>query len=243
MFEISKEIELLKPDIIFLTTPHSIALSHNFGIYLNRAGSGNANWEGEYKEFEIEIEFAQSLAIELVDYLQEKKLAVNGVTAFSSGMKAPLRWAEAVPLWFLKALPSKIRYLLLSQPIRPFVNQQHLIPELLKLGTSLKGYFDFLAEKVVVIISADLAHTHSEDGPYGFSKMAEPFDKLIENWAASLNDELLLKKAPPLLDQVRCCGYSGFVLLQSLLKKTDFTPTIVVRESPTYFGMMVVKYL
>ncbi|MBD3191179.1 MAG: hypothetical protein GF308_11065 [Candidatus Heimdallarchaeota archaeon] len=244
MLEASKHIEQLEPDIVFLTTPHSIALSHNFGIYLNRAGKGNASWEGEYEDYEIEIDFAQSLAIELVDCLQEKELAVNGITAFSSGMNAPLRWAEVVPLWFLKKVPTKTKYLLLSQPIRPFISPPlDRIPELKKLGTNLKSYFDFLAEKVVVIISADLAHTHTEDAPYGFSETAEPFDELMENWAVSLNEELLLKKALPLLDQAMCCGYYGFIILQSMLKKTNFTPRVIIRATPSYYGMMVVEYL
>lgn len=34
-----------------------------------------------------------------------------------------------------------------------------------------------LQERVVVVISADLAHTHSADGPYGYSPAAQPFDR------------------------------------------------------------------
>ena len=45
-------------------------------------------------------------------------------------------------------------------------------------GASLYAYLESLAEKVVVVISADLAHTHLASGPYGYSNASEPFDKV-----------------------------------------------------------------
>ena len=33
-----------------------------------------------------------------------------------------------------------------------------------------------MSEKVAVVISADLAHTHLKTGPYGYSNASEPFD-------------------------------------------------------------------
>ena len=43
-------------------------------------------------------------------------------------------------------------------------------------GTELFAMLEPLKEKVVVIISADLAHTHMSTGPYGYSNASEPFD-------------------------------------------------------------------
>ena len=40
-----------------------------------------------------------------------------------------------------------------------------------------------MEEKVAIVISSDLAHTHSKDGPYGFSEKAQLFDDAIEKWA------------------------------------------------------------
>lgn len=45
-------------------------------------------------------------------------------------------------------------------------------------GDDLYKYLENLKQKVVVIISADLAHTHLKSGPYGYSDAAEPFDKV-----------------------------------------------------------------
>ena len=47
-----------------------------------------------------------------------------------------------------------------------------LLIRMILLGESIFEYLDHLNENVAVIISADLAHTHSEDGPYGYSEEA-----------------------------------------------------------------------
>ena len=48
------------------------------------------------------------------------------------------------------------------------------------LGTELFALLEPLHEKVAVVISADLAHTHLASGPYGYSNASEPFDEVRE---------------------------------------------------------------
>ena len=38
--------------------------------------------------------------------------------------------------------------------------------------------FRSMEERVVIVISADLAHTHLASGPYGYSNESEPFDQV-----------------------------------------------------------------
>ncbi|MFX1534481.1 MAG: hypothetical protein ACFFDI_09700 [Promethearchaeota archaeon] len=236
-------IEKIQPDLIFLSTPHGIALSHDFGIYMNKQGSGNAEWEGEYTNFKVKVEFDQSIAAQLHNFLKKNNVAISGITTYSASVEAPLKWSEVVPLWFLKDLSSKPKYLIMTQPSRRYEQAVSMIPELLELGKLLKTYFDSLEQKIVVIISADLAHTHSAAGPYKYSEIAEPFDNLIERWAATLNADLLIKNASPLLNQALCCGYTGFVILQGLLEGADFQPKVLIRANPTYYGMLIAEYI
>ena len=243
MKKVAKMIDDLKPDLIFLTTPHSIGLSNDFGIYLNKGGSGCAEWNNDYKEFVVEVEFDQNIANELLDILSEKETAIHGIATFTSGANAPFRWGEAVPLWFLNNIKKKPKYVLLSQPLRRLDQAKELIPETLTLGNDLRLYFEELEKKVVIIISADLGHTHQEDGPYGFNEEAEPFDQLIETWAATLDEKILTKKVVPKLDSALCCGYIGFVLLQGMIQNKGFAPKVLIRETPSYYGMLIATYL
>ena len=84
------------------------------------------------------------------------------------------------------------RVVILSQPSRRYDNDVGMIPELLQLGTffahflyhiiymcageELYTILQALSERVVVVISGDLAHTHLPDGPYGYSNASEPYD-------------------------------------------------------------------
>ena len=243
MVDAAKTIKELKPEIIFLTSPHSIALSNDFGVYLNKSGSGSAEWNNEYKDYTVKVDFDEDITNQLLEYLTEKETAISGIAAFTPGVDAPFRWGEAVPLWFLKNLSTKPKYILLSQPIKRHDQTKEMIPETLTLGNDLRLFFESIKKRVVIIISADMGHTHDKDGPYGFSEVAEPFDALIEDWAGKLDRNILVKKVVSKLDKALCCGYIGFVLLQGILEKMNLEPEVIIRSTPTYYGMMVAKYL
>lgn len=243
MLQVNKTIESVQPEYIFLTTPHSIALSQDFTLYLNEGGEGNAEWKGKYTEFQVQVPFAQDLTSTLLDYLEKKNLPVSGVTTFTPSVNAPLRWGSAVPLWFLRDLSPQPSYILLSQPTRRHEEPVKMIPETLELGRTLKTFFDALDKKVIVIISADLAHTHSQNGPYQYSQHAEPFDELIHEWASTLDKNTLIGKASKKLQEALCCGYIGFVMLQGLLEDTNVQPEVLMRANPTYYGMLIAEYV
>ncbi len=243
MIDAAKAIDKLKPNIIFMTSPHGISLSNDFGICLNKGARASAEWENDYKDYVVNIEIDQEISNELLEYLLEKETAVTGIAAYTPSADIYLRWSDAVPLWFLRNISSKPKYVLLSQPLRRHDQTEELIPETLCLGNDLRIFFEKLEKRVVVIISADMGHTHNKNGPYGFSEDAAPFDELMEEWAETLDSKLLVKKAVPKLGNALCCGYIGFVMLQGILEKKKLTPEVTNRSAPTYYGMMVAKYL
>ncbi len=49
------------------------------------------------------------------------------------------------------------------------------------VGSSLWRHLDSLADRVVTVISADLAHTHDSHGPYGYSNASQPFDEVCKS--------------------------------------------------------------
>ncbi len=56
------------------------------------------------------------------------------------------------------------------------VPQYHNITRCCIVGTSLLSVLESSELRVVVAISADLAHTHDSSGPYGYSNASQPFD-------------------------------------------------------------------
>lgn len=121
-----------------------------------------------------------------------------------------------------------------------------MIPELLKLGNDFYQFLDALPEKVLVVISSDLAHTHLASGPYGYSNASEPFDKAVGEWGKTLDGKFLLQDAAKYADEAKSCGYTGLVMLHGLLTATrasQWEPRMLANFHPTYYGMMVATFL
>lgn len=240
MVSIAKQIKDLKPDLIFLTSPHGISNSNDFGIYLNKIAKCSAEWNDDYKEFSCKVQLDQEISEKLLNYLLDKETAISGIASYTPSMEIPLRWGEAVPLWFLKDLSAK--FVIMSQPLKRIDMAKDMIPETLTLGNDLRLFFEKLNRRVVVIISADLAHTHLKEGPYGFNIAAASFDDLIGLWAGTLDESILLKKVIPKLDKAKVCGYVGFVMLQGMIGKMKFQPKLHINKAPTYYGMLIADY-
>ena len=242
MEKLAEHIQSLKPDIIFMSTPHGIALENDFGIYLNEKAVGTAEWKNDYQEFKVSLHLQSKMASSLLQKLQSKGVKAQGITTFSKLEPIPLRWGEAVPTWFLREI--KTDYIILTQPARRIDHALDMIPELEQLGQELESYFNAIPDRVFILISADMAHTYQEDGPYGIHTSAQPFDDFVEKWAKTLERKYLIDNAGPMLYTALACGYTGFVTVGSLMRtlKVSVKPTVFCNEHPTYYGMMVAKF-
>ena len=68
----------------------------------------------------------------------------------------------------------------------------HINPLMVHVGSSLYNQLEMMKERVVIVISADLAHTHQKSGPYGYSNASEPYDKVSSKSVCQLNNSLKL---------------------------------------------------
>ena len=110
------------------------------------------------------------------------------MVGFGNAVPFPLKWGEVIPLHFITPhLPSHSQVMVISQPNRRYNDSVQMIPELTNLGTHLYELLHLLKERVVVIISADLAHTHLSSGPYGYSNASQPFDDVSDSSCAAGN--------------------------------------------------------
>ena len=178
---------------------------------------------------------------------------VSGLKGFADSEPAALRWGEVVPL--LLAVPEatrkRSRLLVWSQPLRRYTQSPAMVPELLRVGGILRKWIDGLPERVVVIISSDLAHTHLASGPYGFSNASEPFDRSVGHWAKDPlgNADALLVTARNLEDRAMSCGFTGLVMLHGMLfgssgragRAPGWDSQLLANGHPTYYGMAVVQ--
>lgn len=248
--KVGQDISNLEPEVIFLSTPHGIADYKNFVFYLNSQGSGFGDVDDCLQQpcrYYLNITLDNMMALYAMGVFGFDR-NVSGLSGFGpvgNDQAFPLRWGEVIPLLFIKHL-ANTRVVIISQPTRRYTDDVRMIPELLRLGADLYDYLDARQEKIAVVISADLAHTHKASGPYGYSNASEPFDMAVGYWAATLNSTSLLDTAAKLVDRALSCGYTGLVMLHGMLSRSQLTswqPHLYGNYHPSYYGMMAASFL
>lgn len=249
--QVGEQIRGMAPDLIVLSTPHGVADLNNFQFYLNGFAGGPADTDNCKCPpccYNISVQLAPYISSELI------KAVRTGGTNNVSGLSAhappssneppfPLAWGEVIPLHFIQ--PTHIPIVILSQPSRRYNNSVSMIPELLSLGGSLANYLE-QSSKIVVVISADLAHKHLASGPYGYSNESDVFDKACGEWVAELSTIALLETAASVVDEVYSCGYTGLVTLHGILAHVglnEWKPQLLANHHPSYYGMMVASFI
>lgn len=143
-----------------------------------------------------------------------------------------------------------------SHPLRRYDSGPEMIPELLRLGNLLRMWFesnDNEHKDISIVISGDLSHTHTENGPYGYSNTSALFDKSIGIWASNpcTNSNHLLSIAATLQPNAKSCAFTGLVLLHGILCGSNssnnnhtrqWNSHVSVNLNATYFGMMVANF-
>ena len=240
LLEASSIIKEYSIDTVVLLTPHGIAQEKDFSVYLNQAFEGTAEWEGEYLEYKVSVKNDLDSANMLLDAFRKNKASVSGLITFTQSAIAPLRWGEVIPLWFLE--PMQYQGVIISNPYRRYTELEKMVPELKKIGEVLYDTLQATDKNYYLLVSGDLAHTHQDSENYKYSETAELFDKAIEEWVVTMNEEVLLKEAMKYHETALTCGYANIIILNSFLKKGAFTSKLFKRAHPTYYGMLVAMF-
>ena len=188
-------IKATKPEVIFLNTPHGLCLSKSLCVYLNDRGKGAAEWKDQWMEYDVNIELDSKLAKSFLDHLQSEGVAAEGMLAYTA-CEAPLRWGEVIPLWYLRDLTAKgVKVVILSNPL--LRNKELSLNDVTKVGRSVSRYLNSLEQRVLYVVSGDLAHSHDTDCTLPLylpdprwnipkSEKAIPFDVCVENWVKAI---------------------------------------------------------
>ena len=251
----------VQPDVIFVISPHGMALSRDFGLYVGRQASGYVDIgndlhppHGTYRVHLNHVPLSPTLSLDLVKALSAFNVSAIQVSADNS-RNTPLAWAEVIPLLLVNETVRR-PHLIWSQPLRRLgpAAGADMVNELLNMGNALFRWIQDRPERLAVLVSADLSHTHRPDGPYGYAPAAQAFDDSIQQWATGNpcnNAKYLLEMATLLQPHALSCGYTGMVMLHGLLCGThhdidyhdDDLPKwesqVLVNTNVTYYGMMV----
>lgn len=252
------QLRAAAPDVVLVVAPHGAALDAAFAVYANSGAAGTALLGGDLHNASqplvavpLAAAGAPALAAALTAALAPKH-NVTGLSFWGDSEPAPLRWSEIVPLAFLGDFVNASHgagVLVWTQPAKRLVCASCMVPELLATGGALAAALAAAPQRVWLIVSADLAHTHpAAVNPYAANATAATaFDAAASAWAAALDARALLVTAASLADTALSCGFTGMVLAHAALAAAPgglaaWRAQLFATGAPTYYGMLAAGF-
>jgi len=248
-------VRAVRPEVIFLTTPHGLELTRDFLLYENPVLSGVAAVGGDLgpraRTYNVSMTVSTDpLVGALLSELRSEGANVSGIQGFGMGMPLPISWGEVLPLSFVAGSkddrPLTQKVIVMGVPYRRFSEDFGMVSELTKLGGLIASFFERQRARVAWVVSSDLAHTHLAAGPYGFCACAAPFDAAVGEWMRDLRRAPLAEEATAQERAgAKSCGYTGLLLLDGALGslgRERWRPSLLALEAPTYYGMGVATF-
>jgi aromatic ring-opening dioxygenase LigB subunit len=244
MQEMGRRLESAQPETVLIVTPHGIRVDDALAISLSERAAGSLDeplaLDGEIRPVHIDLAVDQDFA----RALRERAAAAGVPTAAvhygaTSGPYDcyPLDWGVVVPLWFLGARFAKPPHVVVAVPSRALP-----LDALVRFGRLVADVAVTSERRIALVASADQAHAHSADGPYGYDPAAAEFDDWI---IAAVKDGDLLRLLRADMEWVaRACPDAlwQMLILAGALEHTSLTGELLSYERPTYFGMLTAVY-
>jgi len=228
MHELGRRHRAIAPDATVVLTPHNVHIDGAFGVITASAVAGRLD------EPDVAIARAvdQDLGAAALGSLHEAGLPAAGVSYGSNDpalAEMPLDWGAVIPLWFLGG----------DEPVVVVVPARDVpLADHVRAGEALAAAC--AGRRVTLVASADHAHRHDADGPFGFHAAAEEYDRRIVDLIRvnRLADVLGLEK---LADDAYADSLWQLAMLAGAIG-SSYEAELLSYEAPTYFGMACAAY-
>jgi len=228
--EIARQIAVLKPETIIITTPHSIIYSDYFHISPGTSASGDFGQFGA-KKVSLQVIYDTGFVNELTQVFEE-----NDFSAGTLGQKNKnLDHGTMVPLYYINQEYKDYKLVRIGLSGQSFLAHY-------TLGQYIKETSEKLNRKVVIVASGDLSHKLTEDGPYGFSPKGPEYDEKIMEIMGKGDFLELFHFSNQLCQDAGECGHRSFLIMAGALDKTSVKPECLSYAGPYGVGYGICSY-
>lgn len=234
MKELAAEVKRARPDTIVVASPHNLRLQKHIGVVTAENSTGSAK-EGR-REIRYRAKCDTSLAQKLVDAAEGVGLPVVGATyGVYEGPLSDLAmdWGTLIPLWFFirgNGLKSRI---VIVTPSRGIPLSQNY-----DFGRVIARVAQGEKKRVVFVASADQAHAHKKNGPYGYSPDAEKYDRFVANAIQKGRLESIMSLEPKFVERAKPDSLWQMTMLAGALSVAPMEGRLLSYQAPTYYGML-----
>lgn len=236
--EVARRVAYAQPDTVIFISPHTAYFKDWIFV---ASGEGMCGDFSLYRASEVgfSLKFDRELRKQLVEEAQGRGIEAGYV----EGYEQQLDHGVMVPLSYIDKEYSHNLYqaILIGGSALPR-------EKLLAFGSCLGSVLTHTSKKCILIVSGDLSHKGTEDGPYGFDPSGPVFDALFGEIIKSGD---LMRFAA--LDLALCeaaaeCGLSGFIMLAGAIEEVEdkedyvFSSQLLSLEGPFGVGYGVAAF-
>lgn len=238
MRRLAIEMKEADPETIVVATPHNLRLMERIGVVVAENSSGKVGDPGA--EIALKARCDVKFARDLIGASKRARLPVVGANfgTFTGPLSSmPMDWGTLIPLWFfLKSRGAKSRIVIVA-PSRDIP-----LAENVAFGKVIGEVAEATGRRVAFVASADQAHTHAADGPYGFSRSAAVYDRAVVKAIERdrLSDVLLLDGK--VVEDAKPDSLWQMAMLVGLLEVVEMRGRLYSYEVADYFGMLCAGY-
>ncbi|MGP6239483.1 hypothetical protein ACNF40_03580 [Cuniculiplasma sp. SKW4] len=214
-------------DVIIILSPHGINLSKNIGIINTERFQSNTNLKSVHlNDYWVnERRLCEKIISECNDIGEE----VRYVTYSGEESVFPMDFGTSIPLNFFK----KRSVVLIGQSRKVDRKSQKEFGK--RIGKIIMAY----DRNVSVIFSADQSHTHSPDGPYGYSDQADIYEDKLKK-CIEMNDYREMEELnESVIDRAKPDSFWNILVMAGLLEVSKRSMKFVYGYVERYFGMFL----
>ncbi|GGM78104.1 extradiol dioxygenase [Thermogymnomonas acidicola] len=206
-------------------SPHSFRLSGRIGVSLNERATGS------YSTGRRRIRMSRRIDTGLARSISGLPDACSITFMTERGEKSifPLDFGSMIPLRFMPA-----RKIVVLTQARDLPRES-----LVMFGQNMGRLLDGADGAYSVIFSADQAHTHAADGPYGYSPEASIYEEAVRRAFISGDLAHLLDIDEETVQGAKPDSYWELLVLHGLLKELGLRIHYIYGYVAHYFGMML----
>jgi len=231
---LAESIRNANPDTIVVATPHNLRLLGKIGVVIAENSSGRLRESGRevFLKVRCDVRFARKL-LRRASSAALPVVGANYGAAEGPSSEMPMDWGTLVPLWFFlkeNGLKSEVVIVTPSREI-PLAGN-------FEFGKVLGNVAERDEKRIVFVASADQAHAHKKDGPYGFSPRASVYDRLVVEAVRGNQLKSILHLSPRLVREAKPDSLWQMAMLAGVLDRVEMKARFHSYQLPTYYGML-----
>jgi aromatic ring-opening dioxygenase LigB subunit len=235
---LARQMREALPDTIVIASPHNLRLQKHIGVVMSEFSSGKLT-EGK-NQIKLRVRCDVELAKSIVEAAESMGLPI--VAANFGALKGPMSdlamdWGTLVPLWFvLKGAGLKSRTVIVT-PSRGIPLKQNY-----EFGKAVAEVSKGEKKRVAFVASADQAHAHRKDGPYGFDHAAQEYDQRVIEAIQHQKLDSIMGMGANFVEAAKPDSLWQLAMLAGALSVVPMRGELISYQVPTYFGMLCAGY-